>query len=140
MLAPKFAFGITMFALLWCGIVAVLFAIDDVPGCVSVPFALIGVALAYLAIDALFGKSTVILARNEITVRRRLFFHTKEHVLPRNQLRSVELNIGSQITGGRAQAFYDVVLHTDMGKKITAVKTMPSKREAEWVAAQIRER
>ncbi|MDQ3283070.1 MAG: hypothetical protein M3Q69_16850 [Acidobacteriota bacterium] len=140
LLAPKLGWSAALFSALWCGIVIVLFAIDDVPGCVTAIFALIAIPLAYYSLDILFGRSTVILGRDQIIVRRTLLGRTSEQVLPRNQLRAVTLKIGAQVTGGRAQAFYDVELHTDMGRKIPAVKYMASKREAEWVAAQIRER
>jgi hypothetical protein len=121
------------FSLLWTAIVGVLFVVDA-PIIITLVFAFFDVLIVGIALDMFFGSTTVLLGRDKVVVRHTLF-RTKETVLRRDEIASAKATMGSQ-AGGRP--YYDVEVRTAGGKKVHAGRYIRSKREAEWVASQIR--
>lgn len=130
------ALAVTTFviAAVWVAAVTLLFLAAEVPGWVAVVFGLFAVPIALMSLDLFFGSSTILLGGGQVVLRRR-FFGVREHVLRRGDIAAAEARISTQ-TGNRP--YYDVEVRTREGKKLTAAKYIRSKREAEWVAAQIR--
>lgn len=134
--ARRVAFTSLAIVLIWCGFVAAI-ATSDAPGCFILLFALFAIPLFLFTLDLFFGSSTVILGREQVIVRRRLF-GMREHVIRRADIASVETKIGTSTSGSSPRSYYDVEVRTQDGKKVAAAKFIGHKREAEWLAAQIR--
>lgn len=127
------AVGMLLITLAWLVVVAVLFAVEA-PLLFLVVFSLFGLLMIWGTLDLFLGSSTIVLGSDKVVVRQRLF-GTKEKVIRRGEIASAVAKIGAQ-SGGRP--YYEVEVRTAAGKKIGAAKYIRSKREAEWVAAQIR--
>jgi hypothetical protein len=113
-------------------VLSVLIAVGT-PSFVLMIFALIDVLMIWSTLDLLLGTSTIVLGRDEVTVRRSLVGTTRK-VLRRDEIVSAAAKISAQ-SGMRP--YYEVEIRTAAGKKVSAARYIRSKREAEWVAAQI---
>ena len=131
--ARGMAMGTLFMTLIWTVISAVLFVVDA-PFIIPLIFGFFNLLLIVLTLELFLGSTVVILGRDRVVVRHSLF-RTKETVLRRDEIASAAAKIGSQ---GGGRPYYDIEVRTSDGKKVNAVKYVRSKREAEWVAAQIR--
>lgn len=131
--ARGMAAGVLFLTIAWSVIVGVLFVVEA-PLFFSAVFGLFEVLLVWATLDLFFGSSTVILGRETVVLRRRLF-GTRETSLRRDEIASAEAKIGAQ---GGGRPYYEVEVRTNAGKKLSAARYIRSKREAQWVAAQIR--
>jgi hypothetical protein len=131
--ARGMAAGVLLVTLAWSVIVGVLFVVEA-PLFFSAVFGLFEVLFVWITLDLFFGTSTVILEREKVVLRRRLL-GTRETSLRRDEIASAEAKIGAQ---GGGRPYYEVEVRTAAGKKLSAARYIRSKREAAWVAAQIR--
>lgn len=120
----------------WCAVVVVLF-MSDAPRFFAFLFALAALPLLYMTVELLFGSSVVVVGNDRVEVRRRMLWGSSRKSFARIDIDTAKANIGTQ-SGSRP--YYDVELKTKEGKKLAVAKYLRSKREAEWVAAQIRGR
>lgn len=127
------AFSTLVFTLLWSTVVFVLLTVDA-PLWVSILFALFDLLLISVTLDLFFASDRIILGRDEVTLRRKRF-EVKETKLKRSEIESSQAVISGQ---SGQKPFYDVEVQDSAGKKYKAARHMRSKREAEWVASQIR--
>lgn len=134
--ARSVAFVSLLLFVIWTGFLVVI-ATTDAPRFFVLLFALFAIPLFLYTLELFFGSSSVTLAADRVIVRRKLF-GSKEHVLRRADIAAVETKIGTHTSGSSPRPYYDVEVRTQEGKKIAAAKFIRSKREAEWVAAQIR--
>jgi hypothetical protein len=131
--AKGLALTTLLISVVWCGVVVVLF-FTDAPRFFAVLFALFALPLLYTAADLLFGSSVVVLGSDKVEVRRRMLWSSSQKTFRRIEIDTAKVKIGTQ-SGSRP--YYDVELQTKVGKKVPVAKYLRSKREAEWVAAQI---
>ncbi len=97
-------------------------------------FGLFELGMIWSTLDLFLGTTTIVLGRDQVVVRQRLF-RTTETVIRHGEIASAAAKIGGQ---GGGRPYYEVEVQTGAGKKIGAARYIRSKREAEWVAAQIR--
>jgi hypothetical protein len=133
--APSTALVALFIALVWTCVVVVLF-MTDAPRFFGVIFGLVAMPLYFGMLELFFASWTIVLGREEVIVRRHLF-GSKEHVFRRGEVAEVKVKIENE-TSGSTRTFYDIEVRMQDGKKIAAAKFISHKREAEWVAAQIR--
>ncbi|HYI10833.1 MAG TPA: hypothetical protein VEK57_17365 [Thermoanaerobaculia bacterium] len=94
----------------------------------------------WTSFDLFFGSTTIVITHDAVTIRKRSLFSSKEKRVSRDDIASVELKIETQQSGGRVQPWYGIRIHPTTGRRIKVVRYIRSKRDAEWVAAQIRRR
>lgn len=131
--ARAHALAMLCFTLIWCAAVGVLVVVDA-PLFFPFLFALFAIVLIAMTLELFFASTRIVLGGEQVTIHRKLFT-TKETRLARKEIASARARIGSQ-SGNRP--YYDIEVQTSAGKKIKAAKYIRSKREAEWVASQIR--
>jgi hypothetical protein len=91
-----------------------------------------------MVLDLLFGASTVRIGPDAIHVRKSLLFFHSDRDIPRSDIDDVRIRIGMQMSGGTGQPYYEIDIAQKSGRTVTAGKYLASKREAEWIAAQIK--
>ena len=133
------AIGTLIFTTIWIGAIVLMLKLGA-PLIFPIFFGLFAFLLVLLLFDLFFGTSTVTIDGRRINIRRRVLLYRSEHDLPHEAVADVNLKIVMQSNGGRATPYYDIQVVTTSGKKITAGKYLRSKREAESLAARIRER
>jgi hypothetical protein len=131
--ARGMAIGTLFLTLIWTVVTAVLFVVDA-PFIFPIVFGFFNVLLFMVVLELFFGSTVLVLGRERVVVRHSLF-RTKETVLRRDEIASAAAKIAAQ---GGGRPYYEIEVRTAGGKKISAAKYIRSKREAEWVAAQIR--
>jgi hypothetical protein len=134
--AKRIAFTSLLLSIIWLGFVVVI-SVTDAPGCFMVAFALFAIPLLWYTLELFFASTTIVLAHEQVVLQRR-FFGSKTHVLRRAEIAAVEAKIGTHTSGGSPRSYYEIEVRTQEGKKFSAAKFIQNKREAEWVAAQIR--
>ncbi|HEY0159172.1 MAG TPA: hypothetical protein VGF28_17935 [Thermoanaerobaculia bacterium] len=129
--------GMAIGVLLLTLAVAVVFLVvlvSDAPFIGVLVFGLFTALLTWSTLELFLGTNTILLGREKIVLRHTLF-RTKERVLRRDEIASATAKIGAQSSG---RPLYEVEVQTTAGKKVSAARYIRGKREAEWVAAQIR--
>jgi hypothetical protein len=132
---PGFAAGLTAFTGLWAGAIA-LTARLHAPILFPIVFGAFGVLLAALTLDAWLGVTRVTAGNGEVGVAHGWLVPGRERTLRAGEVADVTTKIGSQAGN---TAYYDLTILTTGGKRIAAGSSVRDKREAEWLAAQIRE-
>ncbi len=132
---PGAASSLTVFTLLWVGIVAALIRFH-VPLFFPVVFGAFGLLLVVGSLELWLAVSRVVVDKESISVARGYIYPGSEKTIASAQISSVIAKISMQ-TG--SVPYYDVVLVTTAGKQIAAGRWVRDKREAEWLAATIKE-
>jgi hypothetical protein len=132
---PGAALGLTVFTLLWAGIVAVLIRFHA-PLVFPVVFGAFGLLLVVGSLELWLTVTRVVVDKGSISVAQGYIYPGSEKTIAPAQIASVIAKINMQ-AGSRP--YYDVVLVTTAGKQIAAGRWVRNKREAEWLAATIRE-
>ena len=132
---PGAALGLTVFTLLWSGIVAALIRFHA-PLFFPVVFGAFGLLLVVGTLELWLTVSRVVVSKGSITVAQGYIYAGSEKIIPSAQIASVITKIRMQ-AGSRP--YYDVMLVTTAGKQIAAGRWVRNKREAEWLAATMKE-
>jgi hypothetical protein len=131
------AFGLLFFTAIWIGAIDLMIHIHT-PFFFPIVFGLFGLLLVWITLDLFFGASAVRIAPDGINVHRSLLlFHSDRRISP-DDIDDVRLKIGMQSTGGTGEPYYEIDIALKDGKSVTAGQYLRSKREAEWIASQIR--
>jgi hypothetical protein len=131
---PGAAFGLTVFTVLWAGVVVALIRFH-VPLLFPVVFGAFGLLLVVGTLDLWLTVSRVVIDRDSITVAHGYLYPGAERTITSAEIASVIAKISMQ-AGSRP--YYDVVLVTTKGKQIAAGRWIRNKREAEWLAASMK--
>lgn len=131
---PGVTVGSTIFTLVWAGIVAGLLR-WHAPLIFPIFFSLFGLILLYATINFWLMVSRVVVSEGKIIVAEGYLTTGRERTFASSELTDVVLSIGMQ-NGQRP--YYDIVLTRTNGRKVTAGRWVRDKREAEWLAATIR--
>ncbi|HUR94195.1 MAG TPA: hypothetical protein VMY76_06400 [Gemmatimonadales bacterium] len=131
---PGVAASITAFTCIWLGALWATIA-SRAPLLFPIVFGAFGLLLVYAMLDAWLAVARVTAGDGRVVVARGWLTPRSEQVLPGGEIAEVAVKIGGQ--AGRT-AYYDIVLVTAAGKRVTAGGGVRDKREAEWLAASIR--
>ncbi|NKB90498.1 MAG: hypothetical protein GKS06_20010 [Acidobacteria bacterium] len=107
-----------------------------------VVFGLFTLLILFFALDAWFAKSRVVIADGRLSSRRTLFGSGKPREIAVADIAEIQLGIGmsqNQTATQSGKAYYDIEIHPKTGKRFKAGQGIPNKREAEWIAKQMRE-
>jgi hypothetical protein len=132
---PGAASGISFFLALWCGVIWALIHFHA-PLLFPIVFAGFGVLLLVGAMELWLRVSRVVAGDGSLTVASGYIIAGGERALPASAIQNVTTRIGMQ-SGTRP--YYDIVVTTRDGKKVIAGRSVRDKREAEWLAATIRQ-
>jgi hypothetical protein len=132
---PGMAASLTVFTLIWAAAVWATIAFHA-PLIFPIVFSAFGVLLVVLMIDQWVGVARVTADRGGVTIAKGWLLAGRERTLPAAEVSDVTIRIGSQ--AGRTP-YYDVTIVTTAGKRVTAGDGIPDRREAEWLAATVRE-
>jgi hypothetical protein len=132
---PGAALSLTVFTLLWVGIVAALIRFH-VPLFFPVVFGAFGLLLVVGSLQLWLTVSRVVVDKGSISVAQGYIYPGSEKTIASAQISSVIAKISMQ---AGSVPYYDVVLVTTAGKQIAAGRWVRNKREAEWLAATMKE-
>jgi hypothetical protein len=131
---PGFAAGLTVFAAIWLGAIALMLGLHA-PILFPVVFGLVGVLLVFAVLDARLGVTRVWAEPGAVTVATGWVVPRRERTLRADQVADVTIRIASQAGN---TPYYEVSLVTAEGKRVAAGQGIRDKREAEWLAALVR--
>ncbi len=132
---PGAALSLTVFTLLWAGIVAALIRFH-VPLLFPIVFAAFGLLLVVGTLQLWLTISRVVVDKGSISIAQGYIYAGSEKTIAAAQIASVIAKISMQ---AGSSPYYDVVLVTTAGKQIAAGRWVRNKREAEWLAATMKE-
>jgi len=131
------AVGTVGFTAIWLGAIALMIALKA-PLIFPIVFGLFAVPLVYMVLDLFFGAATIRITPDAIHIRKSLLFFHSDRDIPRSDIDDVRLRIGMQMSGGKGQPYYEIGIVRTGGGIVIAGKYLANKREAEWIAAQIK--
>ena len=137
--AKSIAIARLLFGLLLAGAVVVM-ARAGAPLVFQIVAGLFALLLLWASLDPLFGSRMLLITPGEITIRKRILAWESETRIARDDIDAVELRIETQQMAGQLQPLYEVKLVVANRRRVSAAISIRSKREAEWVAAQLRRR
>jgi hypothetical protein len=132
---PGPAAGLTIFLVIWLAAVALQVYLR-VPTVFPVIFGLFGLLILVGVLDLWLGVSRVTGDAGTLTVATGYLYPSRERSFPTSDIADVVSMMGMR--SGRVP-YYDIVILRKNGKKIRAGRAVRDKREAEWLAARIRE-
>jgi hypothetical protein len=131
---PGVAAGSAGFTLLWtAGFVATVRF--DAPVVFPIVFGLLGIVLIVGTLQLCFGVSRVVAQKGLLTVAKGYFTVGREKTIPVQEISDLTLRISMQ-AGSRP--YYDVMVARKDGKKVAAGRWIRNKREAQWLAATLK--
>jgi hypothetical protein len=133
------AAAITFFFLLFAAITAGLYYFGA-PLLFPIVFGLFCLLMLLFVMDVLFASTRVIIEDGKVRVVRSTLGYRSVKEVPYSDVKDVKVKIGMQQQATMTQsarAYYDIQIHRQSGRKITAGSSVPDKREAEWLAEQM---
>lgn len=131
---PGPAAGLTLFLLLWITAIG-LGVYLGAPTLFPVVFALVAILMLIAVLDMWMGVSRVTVDAGTVTLATGYLWPGKERTFRASEIADVSAIMAMR--SGRT-VYYDVVLVKPNGKKIRAGRAVRDKREAEWLAATIK--
>jgi hypothetical protein len=132
---PGVAWGLTFFTAIWGGVVWALIHLRA-PLIFTVVFGAFGLLLLVGVLELWLRVSRVAAGNGGLTVASGYLATGGGRTLPASAIDDVTTRITMQ---AGARPYYDIVVTTKEGKKITAGHAVRDKREAEWLAATIKQ-
>lgn len=129
-----------IFMLVWWGIVAILLRLDA-PLLFPVVFGFFGLLLLVFTIDLTFATTRTLVTGEGVSVRTHALGITRSRAIELADVRTVGVKVGMSQTGSATQttkAWHDVVIELPDGKRVRVARHIPTRAEAEWVAAELR--
>jgi hypothetical protein len=132
---PGAASGLTAFLALWSGVIWALLH-SRAPVLFPIVFGGFGVLLLVGVMELWLRVSRVVAGNGSLTVASGYIVAGGERTLPASAIQDVTTRIGMQ---AGTRPYYDVVVNTRDGEKLIVGRAVRDKREAEWLAATIRQ-
>jgi hypothetical protein len=134
---PRFAIGVTAFAVLWTGALYLQYLLDF-PRIFLVVTGLFELLLLLIVADLWLGSTTVTIDGRTIRRRHALLGLGGTKVIPCRQIQTLDLHIGMQSSGRSGTPYYDLRATFDTGKHKRLGGGISNKRHAEWLLARMR--
>jgi hypothetical protein len=132
---PGVAAGATLFAAIWSGSLVAMVHLG-VPILFTVVFGLFDAFLLCFVLALWFGRSDVRVRHDGVELRSRILAFSRSRWLARQDVEEIKPVIGLQTN---TTPFYDIQIVRKNGRPLTAARWMRSKREAERVAAAMKQ-
>jgi hypothetical protein len=132
------SFGVFMFFLSLVWFAACFLTIDAHSILGTAALSIAGVFCFYIALQSVFGSSSVVVRNDRIDVTRRLIVE-RRRVLPKAIVRDVIVNLTStsRTGSGPTTSWYSVVALTKNGKRVVLGKGLKDKHEAASLANRV---
>jgi len=131
------ALFVLLFTALWVGAIAFMLRLHA-PIVFPIFFGLFAVFLLWMLVDLLLGATKVRLTDDRVHVRSSLLFFHSDRDFARDDIDDVRTKMDMQMTGGKGETYYGIDIALKDGTTVAAGKYLADKREAEWVAQQIK--
>jgi hypothetical protein len=132
---PGFALGLTAFFILWLGATALMVGLKA-PLVFPIFFGAFSLLFAFLVADQWLGVTRVTAGRDAVTVATGWGTPRRERTLRAAEIADVTTKITAQ---AGTTPYYEIKLMTTAGKQVGAGAGLRDKREAEWLAATLKE-
>jgi hypothetical protein len=132
---PGPAIGMTVFMAIWLAALALQLYLKA-PIVFPIVTGLFGIVIAIFVLELWLGVSRVTLGGGTLTLATGYLTPGRERSLTADEIADVVPAIGMQ--AGKT-VYYDVVIRRKNGRKTTAGSSVRDKREAEWLAATIKQ-
>lgn len=129
------AMGTTVFTGLWVTIVWGLIRFHA-PLLFPVVFGLFGLLLVFVMVQLWLAVSRVTVYAGSVAVATGYLYPGRERTIAAGEITEISTAIGMQ---AGSTPYYDVVIVGKNGRKVIAGRSVRDKREAEWLAATIRD-
>ena len=132
---PGMAAGLTVFLALWLGATWATVKFGA-PLIFPLVFGAFGLLLVVLTLDAWLGVTRVTVGDGAVTVAGGWLAERGGRTLRAAEVADVTVKIGAQ---AGTTPYYDLTIVTTAGKRVAAGRGVRDKREAEWLAARIKQ-
>jgi hypothetical protein len=123
----------TLFFLGWTTVVVFL-AKSSAPILFPIVFGLFNVLIGFFWFNLTFRQSRLTANRQRVVSRQRWLFFERVKEWPVSSIRNISLKVGMS---SNQQRFYDLTVVLDTGRSTTLACAIPSKIEADWLAAEL---
>jgi hypothetical protein len=130
------AFGVTLFAFLFCGAEAIIFYLHA-PFFFAVIFGLFDLLLVIIALNLWFGTARIVANGNSLALRTNTFGWRGSKQWSASEIRSLHPKITMQSGGGRGVAYYTVTLTDRNLREFSVGNAIRDHNEAQWICDQI---
>jgi len=130
---PGPAIGITVFAILWTGVLWMLVRLGA-PLLFPIVFGVFEILVLVGVVSMWMSTSAVQLLPGRVTIRRGLLVPTRSITLEAGEIAGVSLSKGMQ---SGTKLYHNIVVETSAGKTVVAGSNVTNRREAEWLKGLI---
>lgn len=132
---PQVLFSLTLFWLIWTGVIVGMVYSGDVPWLFPIVFGLFDVFITWGALWSWFGRAELRFEHDSVTIRKTILGYGMSRTLALSSISDVDLHINMQ--SGNTP-YYSMRLHSE-GSRHTAFGGMRNKDEAEDIVQTINE-
>jgi hypothetical protein len=128
------------FTVIWVGSIWLMLHLGA-PIFFPIIFGLFLLLFVFFLIDMLFGTTRVIIESGTVKIRNSTLGMGSAKDIPCAEIKEIKLGSGMQQQPTLTQAghiYYDIEIHRKYGKLVKAGEHIRNKREAEWLAAEMR--
>lgn len=129
----------TFFFLLLAAITAGLFYFG-VPLLFPIVFGVVCLLMLLFVVDVLFASTRVVIENGKVRVIRSTLGYRSVKEIVYSDVKDINVKIGMQQQKTMTQdshAYYDIEIQRQSGRNVMAGRSVPNKREAEWLAEQM---
>lgn len=131
---PLVASFVTLFLIGWVAVVVWIVRSDEGGTIFAILFGLFAPFLAWAAARLWMGTTRVVVADSRLQVTDGYLGFGRTRTVPASEVERIEVTRGMQ---SGAKLWYDLKAVLTSGKKLSLGSSVPSKREAEWLANKI---
>jgi hypothetical protein len=134
---PSAAASLTAFFLIWVG--AIWFQVYlGAPIFFPIVFGIFGALIFWAVLDLWFGTTRVVIDMDEVRIRNAILGLGRTRRFQAAEFADVKLKIGMQSGGRSGTPYYQIRLVRRGGRDVIAGQQIKDKREAEWLAEEIK--
>ncbi len=129
-----------LFLAIWFGFVALMVGLGA-PLVLPVLFGAIGLVVVLVVVDLAFSTTRTLVTADGVTVTTRVLGLARTRHVPLGDVGVVTVKVGTSQNRSATQAaraWHDVVILRASQGKVSAARHVPTRAEAEWVAAELR--
>jgi hypothetical protein len=135
------SFAMLFFTVIWVGSIWLMLHLGA-PIFFPILFGLFLLLFVFILVDMLFGTTRVIIESGTVKIRNSTLGMGSAKDIPCAEIKEIKLGSGMQQQPTLTQAghiYYDIEIHRKYGKRVKAGEHIRNKREAEWLAAEMRQ-
>ncbi len=131
------AFGITVFFLLWTGVVWFIIHMKA-PLIFPIFFGLFDLIFLMMVLSLWLGTSKVTIGQSEVRVHSGLLGIGPTRTVPFSEIAGISMPIGMQSGSRSGTPYYDIKLKLQNGRDVVLASAIRNKLEAEWLISRMK--